>query len=674
MEIRFKAMASAVAFLALLAPGPAALRADPADDFLVRVSVPNGRFVSFVDGDGWCSEAWKTNRLARWKARVADRIGVFDGRYAGPADVSVQDWRKPFLVQIDPRFVTTAPFLRDGDSGLEELELDGGESVRTNRFSFRSLASSLTECDVAWTPPDTAGSFKLDSAQGAGDGIWLLSWNDLEARWKARLPEEGDAVRGEIWNLMSDVRVKPGTPGAAAWKQHLDRFLDSTPSVWPGIRFENAYGEAVRVKLLLGDTEVEPARRLQAGDVWTAPVRDVPKPGRSFNWMACPVDGGLCEKDYGVHPVGEWSRRRRSPAIVPIDNGLKPLPHPVLVLDDRVFPKETLDGLSEETVRVFARYADADEGVQERLDANPLDDRLAATVAPHRPIRSFRFELSVPGLPEEVELKPARTGHYCCGETVALDGRVEWAPWPELVVRNPDDKLTVTNTIHFLDETGERVRKALRVVVEPGETKTPDPGEAVAADRPGKAALRLRVVSEAITCDPATNDVAFVRGAEKTEIAFVPPRRDFRWPAREQMKLPLASYRTWIDGMGSSKHAARPDEDWRREMRSTLFLGEEAPKVPGRQGPEIFGIVRTHLNTCRGCDKCDGFRRRNAAWLRSPGIATPNEGVFLALWNDDQIAGKAKAPAVAAESTEKARRKIGAEDIPLGYNPGEIAE
>ena len=718
------AILSALAATLLAAPRSAA---DPADDYLVRAEAVPARgmlFISFVPSNGWCSASWQTNRLERWKERVADRVGFVGRTPLRASGVELRGWREPIRAKLDPvQGIPFATWLRKDDTGLGAVSLDGGRTNAVNAFSVSSVDAGQGMCVLSFAP--AGGTFELDSSQGAGPDLWLLSRSKLEERWSQRLSAEPDAVRADVWAVK---KARGSGPGAKAWGKAMDTFLEKHQAIWPGVRFSNASGVPVKVELLhdgvrIGETGTIPAR----GDCTNRIDRRVE--GDRLEWRAWPADSGLCGDDYGKHSVRidagilwsptVWAEGPGGHLAISVDGtNMKRNAKPRLRLDDKVFPAGALK-LLDDKVTIGVVYADGD-GKEENCPV--LMDRagLYAEIEPHRELSNVVIRLrGVAGLPPETELAPLRSAakpHWCCGDSVRLAGRVKWLPWPSVKFRN-DGNATVVHEVSLRDADGKDIPGAVlcdavgktvpenRIQLDSGATNTFQ-----LVNLPDVPSLSLVVRSSADACDDRTTTFEVVRGKKLGTLAPKLNPKTYPWPLKDSVRwLPVIesekAFREYRPGStfkalrtdderrnflefniyatatnlladvrAFSKPLARPDDpntamgDWYKGGEVAGTRGSH-PNPSGQfavSSADVFAVVREHLNTCLGGENCPckAFRAERGGWLDPAGRTTPDNGIYMALYEDWMMNAKSnqgKKREDKASAVEKRARILGLE-------------
>lgn len=642
------------------------------DDCLVRAYVPakNGegespaRVASFVPRD---SRVWGEPRLRAWRKRVASLLSGSDaaaGESLTEDDVLVREAGSPVDVLVDRCGLSLPPELLDAvKSAVEVVSFDagGGESVvRTNRYAFSSAPSGVSRrFSVTLGPEASSTAVALLPARLAGHSIWLLSWDELDARWTKMLGADPERVRAEVSAVEDCLRHRESRfGGGEAWRRRIAAWLadGAHRAIWPRVVFENRCSRHVRVDF---GTRSRIVRR---GEAWTNEVPSVPTDKMSWSFVPVNSDGRPQSKgdfDYSDDAAFliDWSPDGRGDVVKTIhDQLLRPKPAPRLNVDHSFLPSETIRrSLAPGELLVSVKYADASEPTPVPVNDIGGNAMRWVELEPHRKIERIFVEEGTYW--KRTALRPEKET-YARGETVRAEHPVELKPWPALVLASGADDRAVTNALEAIDASGRAVPSVFDpnpVVLAPGRSQRIENAASRFVSRAGgatsdSAPLRfsVRVVSTAAYADAVTNEFEFARGAGEDGSLVVECRPVLHEipPPPEPEKLP------WLPADRRAKNSPvrlfmSLDKRIKREMpfdrESDAAFREEVarlayavPDAPVTDESPAVAILRKHLADCTDpqCPDCAPFRARNVAWLPQDGSAPDDAGALVVLYHD----------------------------------------
>ncbi len=425
------------------------------------------RFVSFLPTNR-NDLVWKDDARQRaWKTRIALKMGL------QAENIAVLPYSSSFrIVAREPEL---GFLLEKGMIGGETISttLDSGTAVsRENQFEV--VAALPSEVVAVWLRQPSA--FRLRCDQGAGEDIWFVTCEELEARWTQMCANgRGADVRREL-NLVLDSLdresaslCKGGHGEREAWRAWLFEYKERTPATWPSIVFQNSYsgldGRAGPVVVTCGK---ETSPEIPPDGTWTKTWENWKGPPESsVVWTFRAPDENLLDEDFGRQVIGTWSPKGgASNVLVKVDVQAKPRPY--LVLGRDVIPGPDIwaalgpsgDENQDCELEVKVVYRDAPpvtysgaRGSPRRLlpNADGAAWNWKAELLPNTEIVevavSSRSYLSATSLHLDKQ-------RYRCGETahVRRGEKANLLPWPPISVRNEsefpvDYELSVSNDV-----------------------------------------------------------------------------------------------------------------------------------------------------------------------------------------------------------------------------------
>ena len=646
--LSFLSAASAALLLGSAASVPAA--GSPGEDYLFRL-VParsDVRFVSFgpKDPQDWF---WRDEpRTNAWRRRVAGKLGI------PPESVRVQRADAPMPVLPDGTIAPADLFakrIKRGDRALSVVNGrsdDGAPSVRTNAFVVSRFENDgVSDVELAWRP---SGRFRLRTDQGAGEDIWMMSWDELRKQWDSEAPE---TVRKELWELnrFCETADRP-RPGAARWH---DRFLDywkNHPALWPGfvVRNDQPNPVLVRYRLRTADGSAPWSQDLPIpanGEKPVSPLAD-PHAGYLVEWMFRP-EGGHCPLCCKVQD--DWNVNGYHSALtvtIPGPRDVSPYKDPpILEFDESFLPYKDLSESFERIVEsVSVVYGDGTVATQSVQRLSDEDGLPFIRIVPDRSIREVVF----PGSSsfDGQAHRPAREdGRYHCGERATLKGTLRRPPWPTVTIHpelSPDSirheatASSVHVTIRVSDELPSRefepLERSWDLKVGSEKTISLETDLDGLAALPRKDGVRLTVSVSAPQFEVWTAGASIARGGDPQILHPVLDPKTEPWPWKELEKairstpqfnavLTPQNRRTQHRGDGDDSLAAQIWE---------AFSNDDGNKVP--KAKPLDGL-KHHLDVCPGCKECKGFVTSHDGRLaKGETGGTDRLSVLLAAWEE----------------------------------------
>lgn len=619
-----KAFFTTLAMAAALVPRILCAEALPedtlADEYLLKVGVGRGMFVSLVPAA--CTNMFEKEPIRKdaWKRRVAERIG--DGLDPGRVDVRPADSEVGVDNLVDSwrntrQLVNWLDWVQDDDKALSVVRMadDGGGSiVQTNVFSISRDEANVNDRRVRL---DGKGAGGLVAGRGVGETVWVLPWKDLGKRWD----DEKDAKKIlDCWrSIYEGDRCKGSTPGAAAWKRRLEDYWDGRRRLWPGIELRNARDEAILLRCReKGSQRWGTPIQIEAKGVAGIPALRNPRKGYDMEWQFYQTNAtDRCWDDCATQDPERANDM--TPTIIFVSSDLSSFK----ALPKLRFSKQVFQG--EDFRRVVPRVNVVYEGPDGSRSADEADVDLdgavpVADIPPHRKI----VEVSINGDDTWFGKQSVAIGRaFNCGDTPECP-RFELLPWPEIALKNGSEDAAKVKVSVVVGADGGATAREWTLASEQSASKTVWAWSGGSEPPEASSEIEVEVTAQADNYKPWRKTLVLHRGGAPADEEIHMEPKSMDWPSQikkafdtncKQLSTILSNPRT--------SDLEEPEGVLLRKYFSAIATG-------------VVADVEDHLANCRkkDCKAHDAFLKKHGGDLAGKQGDARRVALFVALWSD----------------------------------------
>ena len=464
-------------------------------------------------------------------------------------------------VALPVHWQNEAAFLREGDSAV-----DSAGAIR-----FR----------VAGLPENGRFRVRLETDPAAGTAtpklcltnIWVLSRDDLFARWRKALADNPDTapaeVRGQIEVLTTSGRY--ARRGGAIWEAAVEDFRTNTPALWPRIRFENRTDVAV-VVVCQGATITIPPSAAR-----TVIVKD---PANEIPWVArlIPLPPFVAEDYEWTTNSLPWRRSASSDSVHVFDTPPGVLkPPPTIDLKFEGFGQPIPSDL-----RVSIRYKD---GKEETITAYVTNGVPRIQVRPRVAMSAILFACDANWRSWDDGEEPI----LGCDEqrSMTVSATVKRKPSPAAQAA-PSKSVSDHQAARPSDQP--TTRPPDQPTTRPADHPTTQPSDHPTIGRSDDSTIR------------SSETHPIVRWPETVRETSVPA---WPWMSLTRQQIRIGAW--WDDWLAIDTGQKKDDYD------RTVALKKFDSLLQGQDDKGEFRRAYIHVAACKGCDNCRAHRRATSA-------------------------------------------------------------